>query len=212
MFNCCGCSPTVTNCTFSGNTAGAGAAIWSQDNDEGHTVTTTENCILWGDSPEPIANFDGGDTHVRFGNVRGGWPGDGNINAAPLFVREGYWDDSGTPDDPRDDVWVHGDSRLLPDSPCINTGDPTPNGLDPTDLDGHPRVLCGIVDMGAYEFGVGDFDCDRVVDLTDFAAWYGCMTGPTGNTYPTGCEAFDFNANGAIDLSDFAAIQSILTQ
>ena len=51
-------------------------------------------------------------------------------------------------------AYVHnGDYRLLPDSPCINAGDPDyiaePNE---TDLDGKPRVIGGRIDMGAYEY------------------------------------------------------------
>ncbi len=30
----------------------------------------------------------------------------GSINMDPLFVRPGHWEDSGTPDDPADDVWT----------------------------------------------------------------------------------------------------------
>ena len=48
--------------------------------------------------------------------------------------------------------------RLAPGSPCIDIGDPgfvpEPNA---TDREGHARVLCGQVDMGAYEYGIGDF-------------------------------------------------------
>jgi len=39
--------------------------------------------------------------------------------------------------------------------------------------------LCGRVDMGPYEFGIGDYNCDQTIDLADFAAWEGCMTGPS---------------------------------
>jgi hypothetical protein len=45
------------------------------------------------------------------------------------------------------------DYHLLPDSPCINAGDPNyiaaPNE---TDLDGYMRVVDGRIDMGAYEY------------------------------------------------------------
>jgi hypothetical protein len=49
-------------------------------------------------------------------------------------------------------TWVEGDYHLLPDSPCIDAGDPgyvaEPNE---TDLDGKPRIINGRIDMGAYE-------------------------------------------------------------
>ena len=40
----------------------------------------------------------------------------------------------------------------------------------------------GRVDMGAYEFGIGDFDCNQAVDLADFAGWEGCATDPFGTS------------------------------
>lgn len=65
----------------------------------------------------------------------------GNISADPLFVREGYWDDGGTPGEAGDDVWVEGDYHLQSEgwswdvqsgqwmwneatSPCIDAGHP----------------------------------------------------------------------------------------
>jgi hypothetical protein len=66
--------------------------------------------------------------------------------------------------------------------------------------------------MGAYEFGIGDHDCDRTVDLTDFAAWQGCVTGPgTAGTAVAHCDAFDFDANGAVDLLDLRSYLNLLT-
>jgi len=47
------------------------------------------------------------------------------------------------------------DCRLRSDSPALNGGDNSPpGGLGPTDVQGNPRVLDGVVDVGAYE-GVG---------------------------------------------------------
>ena len=66
--------------------------------------------------------------------------------------------------------------------------------------------------MGAYEFGIGDYDFDQGVDLTDFAAWSSCMTGPsTADTAVPHdpCVAFDFDGDGDVDLLDFGGFQAI---
>jgi hypothetical protein len=65
------------------------------------------------------------------------WPaeirGTGTLTNDPLFVD-----------------YVNGNLRLQSNSPCINAcGDPYSSGE--TDLDGLPRVVGGMVDMGAYE-------------------------------------------------------------
>ncbi|MCH9034213.1 MAG: hypothetical protein IID42_06890 [Planctomycetes bacterium] len=82
---------------------------------------------------------------------------------------------------------------------------------DEVDLDGHARVLCVTVDMGAYEFGIGDHDCDRDVDLFDFAAYLICVTGPTGAGVPPGCEVFDFAADDDVDFEDLGGFQMAFT-
>ena len=97
----------------------------------------------------------------------------------------------------------------MPGSPCIDAGDPV---LIPqagvTDLDGHARVLCGRVDMGAYEPGLGDYDCSDIIDLGDFASWQSCMAGPQSGLCLDGCEAFDSEYDGDVDLDDFAGFQA----
>jgi hypothetical protein len=180
------------------------------------TLTVT-NCILWGDAPDEIANI--GELIISFSDMQGGLPvgavdGGGNIDLDPMFIRppdpgpDGMWD--GVDDD-------YGDLRLRGGSPCIDAGDP---GFVPqpgeTDLDGHARVLCGLVDMGAYEFGIGNYDCDQTINLMDYAVWVGCVTGPAGRgsadpPYPAGCEAFDFDADGDVDLRDFAGFELVMT-
>lgn len=105
---------------------------------------------------------------------------------------------------------ANGDLHLAAPSPCINAGDPafTPDPGE-TDFDGYPRVLCATVDMGIYEFGIGDYNCSRVVDLTDFAAWPACVTGPNNGPYAAACEAFDFDADGDVDMIDFLGFQRV---
>ena len=72
--------------------------------------------------------------------------GEGNFDADPRFVDpDGIDDIPGTEDD---------NLRLLPDSPCIDAGDPNYiAGPNETDLDGKPRVIASRIDMGAYEYG-----------------------------------------------------------
>jgi len=192
------------------------------------------NSILWEDSPDEILNDDFGvdNPSVSFTSVQGGMSAGtiddgGNIDSAPLFVRapndggDGWGDDPETPDIDEASNDDYGDLRLQAGSPCIDTGSAALLPADvadvdgdgdiaealPIDLDFHPRVLCGEVDMGAYEFGIGDFDCNDVVNLNDFANWSPCVTGPKNGPYPAGCEAFDFDGDGLITLHDFARFQ-----
>ena len=195
---------TLSNCVFFGNTAGdfgGGISVISN-------VFTATSCIFWGNS-----DGTGGGESAQIDTSRRpkysliqGWTaklGDvGNIGDDPRFV---------DPDGPDDIVGTEDDNlRLLPDSPAINAGDtafvPEPRA---SDLDGHGRVLCGRRDMGAFEFGIGDFNCDRTVDLTDFADWSACMTGPGNGRTDSGCEAFDFEADADVDLKDFAGVQTV---
>jgi hypothetical protein len=115
------------------------------------------NCILWNNTPEEIwlAPWDPpSEPVITYSDVRGGWPGAGNIDTEPRFV-----DESG------------GDYHLLRNSPCIDAGDNNSiprdigdmdgdgdtNEPTPWDLDGRPRIIEGVhdgnavVDMGAYE-------------------------------------------------------------
>ena len=80
-----------------------------------------------------------------------------------------------------------------------------------TDLDGHARVLCDRLDMGAFEFGIGDYDCDGVVGLANFATWRACATGPNGVLNDDACRSFDFDADHDTDLRDWALLELILT-
>ncbi|MHC4559715.1 MAG: choice-of-anchor Q domain-containing protein, partial [Planctomycetota bacterium] len=138
-------SPALTNCTFTGNSAPNGNALAcnSQRQRRGSTISLI-NCILW-DGGNEIWNNDSSIFIVSYSDVRGGWPGEGNIDAEPLFIDPlGSDNIPGTEDD---------DLRLAPDSPCIDSGDPgyvpEPNE---TDLDGNRRIIKGRIDMGAYEF------------------------------------------------------------
>lgn len=209
--------PSLRNCTFIGNGAGSegGAVSLSGDSvvslqncsiqgnaahSEGGAmyvngaVPTLTNCILWDNSPDEIVEIGESIVTVTYSNVEGGFAGVGNMDTNPMFVNP-----------------VGGNLRLSKSSLCIDAGN---SGLVPvdlfTDFDGHPRVLCGSVDMGAFEFGIGDYDCNHITDLVDFGWWSSCMTGPVGGPYALGCEAFDFDGDVDVDVFDFGGMQGAL--
>jgi hypothetical protein len=89
--------------------------------------------------------------------ITGGWPGAGsnNIDLDPMFIQPGC-----------------ANLRLAHDSPCINAGENSaiPSGVT-TNLDGNPRILNGIVDMGAYEGGydmLPPVACENDLDSGEF--------------------------------------------
>jgi hypothetical protein len=84
------------------------------------------NCILWGDTPDEVYVF-GGTPGITYSDIQGGFSGEGNIDADPLFA------------DP-----INDDFHLLVGSPCIETGAPS----SPVGSETLPNV--GIINMGAY--------------------------------------------------------------
>ncbi|MCH7884653.1 MAG: S8 family serine peptidase [Planctomycetes bacterium] len=164
---------------------------------------TVTNSILWMNLAAVGHSIESGalTASVVHSTVSGGWPGDGNSSDAPLFVTPGYWSGPG--------VWTDGDYHLLFESPEIDGGSEEflPVGIG-TDYDGHARILCGGVDRGAYEHGIGDFDCNGVVDLSDFLRWPECFTGLNVAAQAEGCGAFDYDADGDVDLKDYAGFQN----
>ena len=140
--------------------------------------------------------------------------GPGNIDADPRFVRPGRWDDAGTPDDTSDDVYVPGDYRLLPGSPCIDAGTNDIDNPDTaqvetlpaTDLAGVKRIVDGdfsgaaTVDIGAYEFLPGDADGDGRVSVLDFIRIRNSL-GLDPSSSPDARLA-DVNGDGSVNMVD----------
>jgi len=193
----------VKGCTIHANVAvvGAGAAA-SQDQH-----ISIMNSIVWQNTVGGVSDEEtqldlssGATVSFDYSCVQG-WTGSfggtGNIGDYPLFIDEDGADDLvGTLDD---------DLRLRPGSPCGNAGDLSLT-FDPADvdLDGHARILCGRVDMGAYESGIGDSDCNAAINLRDFAALQNCFASDS-TPYGVGCESFDFEGDGDVDLWDYKA-------
>ena len=148
--------------------------------------------------------------------------GPGNIDADPLFVDPGHWDDAGTPDDRSDDTFIPGDYHLLPGSPCIDAGrndvdnpdTPEIETLPATDISGLPRVIDGdldgtaTVDIGAYEYLPGDVNYDGKVNVLDLLL----VRNSLGRDPASSIEArkADVNADGAVNVEDLITVRGRL--
>lgn len=117
---------SLFNCTLVGNGDEGPSLLGGQQ-----SKASISNSILW-DTRGDLALFDSPITHST---VPGGHPGEGNLDADPLFV-----DHEG------------GDYRLQAGSPAIDAG--TTEGAPAEDLDGNPRPLGTGIDIGAYEHAV----------------------------------------------------------
>ena len=106
----------LSNVTISNNGG------WGIDESyDGSTMTIT-NSIIWGNTSNQI-DGDTTNTIISYTDIQGGWEGEGNIDADPLFVD-----------------MTNGDYNLQQGSPCIDSGDPS----SPHDPDG------SFSDMGAF--------------------------------------------------------------
>lgn len=152
----------MTNCTLTGNRGTGRASLAAMAYDVPEPVVSKmiqiANCIFHDNhvsgSPEVLDgrgfySFVGESStpvmmqvsYSAFDALSPSLMGVGNIEADPLFVREGYWDDGGTPGEAGDDVWVEGDYHLQSEgwswdvqsgqwmwneatSPCIDAGHP----------------------------------------------------------------------------------------
>lgn len=149
---CSQATVSLNHCTAVGNVAVSGPAIACDSAGlyaQGDVCLT--GCIVW-NGGNAVWSDDKSLLTVSYSDMQGGWPGVGNIDAAPGFVDPGYWDTGRTLADLSDDTWFEGDYHLVWDSPCIDAGDPGEvPGVNATDLDGLPRLSGPVVDMGAYE-------------------------------------------------------------
>lgn len=185
---------TVMNCTVTANAA-VGTAIGDPSRPGAGGLSapfggiTIINTIFYGDTlPEIGTNIFSGIV-MAHSDVQGGWPGDLNLNADPLFRNA-----------------TAGDYHLAASSPCIDAG--TDLGAPGIDLDGNPRPLKGGagatagVDIGAYEFvdEAADTDGDGLPD-----GWE--LTGRLNPTVATGRDgaAGDPDRDGMSNADEYAA-------
>jgi len=154
------------------------------------------NCIVWGNSSP------GSTSEATYSCIEG-WAGnESNINLDPLFV------------DP-----AGGNYRLMPASPCINSGDSTDYSIHQIDLDGNQRPCWEGVDMGAYEycgdeppsnlprFRRGDLNADGNTDIADAVNILAVLF--TGSTIHCR-DAADVNDDSKNDISDVISLLGYL--
>ncbi|HWW01075.1 MAG TPA: choice-of-anchor Q domain-containing protein [Candidatus Acidoferrum sp.] len=121
----------ANNCTIASNSV----VSLPGSNGGGAYFATLNNCVIYanrGSSAAVYSNYCGGTiNYCCTAPLPAG--GAGNFSNAPLFVNV-----------------AGGNFHLQTNSPCINAGNNAyaPNGGD---LDGHPRIAGGTVDVGAYE-------------------------------------------------------------
>jgi L-ascorbate metabolism protein UlaG (beta-lactamase superfamily) len=132
-----------------------------------------------------------GNAAVSYSDVQGGWEGEGNIDADPLFANPGYWayvNDPNIAVEPNDAnaVWIEGDYHLKSQagrwdpvseswviddvtSPCIDAGDPNSLVGDESEPNG------GIINMGAYG-GTVEASMSPGVEQIVYVQWLGHST------------------------------------
>jgi len=126
---CWNAGPIVQNCTIVSNAAesGGGIELWN-----GGQI---ENCIIYFNTADDGSNYWMNVTNLHYTCTTPIIPGEGNITNEPEFVNAGA-----------------GNFRLSELSPCINNGTNMSWMSGGTDLDGKPRIIDNVVDMGTYEF------------------------------------------------------------
>ncbi len=187
----------MENVTVTGNMS---VPVWDIDSPYGSIFVdevNLTNSIFYNN--EQIEIQCRGSLNVSFSNILDGLDGielynngtvswlEGNIDADPLF------------DDPLD--WSY---HLLPDSPCIDSGDPT-FLLDPD---------CSIADMGALPFDhcesvvIGDLQGDGAIDILDIVSMVSCIM--EYNDDFMGCLCHDMNDDCILNILDIIRLVQIV--
>lgn len=170
-----GGSVSLTGCTIADNAADIGSGIYASGN------VTLRNCIVWANGTNPSGMSGSATFTAIYSDIQGGLAGTGNIDADPHFTT-GY--------------------HLDEDSPCANTGDPAyAPASGETDLDGDPRVLYNVVDMGSDEHRAAcDFGNDGQVNVLDLLVFSDAWSTKTGDArYNPAC---DLNHSGSVNITD----------
>jgi len=187
-----GLTSEIRGCTIAGNIADfTGTVMWY----EPESTATVTNSIIYGNVPadvgpdnsgplmEAIVDYSYSDVETSDGSVV---EGPGNVNLDPVFVD-----------------WETGDYHLARDSSLIEAGDPDFVSLPgETDIDGDPRLICQVIDMGSDEVQLlsGDIDRNGVLNVDDLHALVDLLE--DGMFEPADYCTADLNEDGVIDFDD----------
>ncbi len=187
-------SPEIANNTIIDNHATLDAAAVLSDDATpviaNNIVAFNAGGFLATGSGTPVLHHNVVHGNTAF-NYSGIIPGTGDLSVDPQLVDR-----------------VAGDLRLARTSPCFNAGWNGVSGLTDLDLDGAPRKVGRVVDIGAYELVAcaADFDLDGDADTLDLDMFSACAAGP-GMPLTAGCTNRDFDRDGDADAVDFAIFQ-----
>jgi len=170
-----GSNLTLTDVTFSGNTANAGGGMYLFNSNP-----TLTNSIIWGNSPESIY-LSSGTPIITYSDIEGGWEGEGNIDADPLFCDE-----------------ENGDLTLAENSPCVGTGQ-----------DGADMGALGVGCEGEYECEVelADVNGDMQINILDLVQIANLILEVSTPAYE--CAA-DYNGDGQVNILDLVQIANCI--
>ncbi len=100
----------LENCTLSNNNAESGGGVYAKW--DPYAGFHTQNSIFWLNAPDQFVSDEQAYIDITFSNIMGGYTGEGNIDADPIFVTG-----------PDGDFYLsHTAAGQGADSPCIDTG------------------------------------------------------------------------------------------
>jgi hypothetical protein len=163
----------ITNCTIADNSSPVESLSW---NSYKSSISIT-NSILWNNNPTTIDEQN--DIVITYSDVEGGFPGEGNIDSAPLFL-SGPWGDY---------YLSQKAAGQTVDSPCIDSGCNAMNifgsKMMTTRVDG--LFDYGTVDMGFHYLPHIQFNLFKKPEQNNYASGdnveilFDLKTAPTSN-------------------------------
>lgn len=134
----------AVNCTFYNNTSPLGSLMWNWS-----ASGSVINGIVNGHVAGSLTGFSNGGSAptINYSLLEEVFAGTGNVVGDPMFVNTADWDGP-------DNIYATADDGLIPfsGSPAIDMGNnaSVPIGIT-IDLTGSPRIVGGVVNVGAYE-------------------------------------------------------------